>query len=65
MVGRPLVLDRQGPQPGDMRDTFADTSRARADLGFEPRTTLAEGLAAEYAWLKPSLGAPRHPHTSR
>jgi UDP-glucose 4-epimerase len=64
VVGRPLVLDRQGPQPGDMRDTFADTSKARADLGFEPRTSLAEGLAAEYAWLRPSLGAPRHPHTS-
>jgi nucleoside-diphosphate-sugar epimerase len=64
VVGRPLTLDRQGPQPGDMRDTFADTSMARADLGFEPKTPLAEGLAAEYAWLKPSLGSPRRPHTS-
>ncbi|MEO5824098.1 MAG: NAD-dependent epimerase/dehydratase family protein [Vicinamibacteraceae bacterium] len=59
VVGRPLVLDRQGPQPGDMRDTFADTSLARTDLGFEPKTSLAEGLAAEYAWLKPQLGSPR------
>jgi nucleoside-diphosphate-sugar epimerase len=65
VVGRPLVLDRQGPQPGDMRDTFADTSLARADLGFEPKTSLAEGLAAEYAWLKPQLGSPRRPHTPR
>ena len=37
---------------GDMRDTFADTSRARADLGFVPRTSLADGLRAEYEWLK-------------
>lgn len=64
VVGRPLTLDRQGPQPGDMRDTFADTSMARVDLGFEPKTPLAEGLAAEYTWLKPSLGSPRRPHTS-
>jgi UDP-glucose 4-epimerase len=64
VVGRPVILDRQGPQPGDMRDTFADTSLARTDLAFEPRTSLAEGLAAEYAWLKPQLGSPRRTHTS-
>lgn len=64
VVGRPVTLDRQGPQPGDMRDTFADTSLARTDLGFEPKTSLAEGLAAEYAWLEPQLGSPRRPHTS-
>jgi nucleoside-diphosphate-sugar epimerase len=64
VVGRPVTLDRQGPQPGDMRDTFADTSLARTDLGFEPKTSLAEGLAAEYAWLEPQLGSPRRSHTS-
>jgi len=64
-VGRPVIVDRHAPQPGDMRDTFADTSLARADLGFEPKTSLAEGLAAEYAWLKPQLGAPRLAHSTR
>jgi nucleoside-diphosphate-sugar epimerase len=38
-----------------MRHTFADTSLARADLGFEPKVTLEEGLAAEYKWLKEIL----------
>jgi nucleoside-diphosphate-sugar epimerase len=65
VVGRPVTIDRHAPQPGDMRDTFADTSLARADLGFVPRTSLAEGLAAEYAWLKPQLGSPRLAHTTR
>jgi nucleoside-diphosphate-sugar epimerase len=55
VVGRPLVLHHEPPQKGDMRDTFADTSLAHADLGFVPTTTLAEGLAAEYAWLKATL----------
>jgi nucleoside-diphosphate-sugar epimerase len=59
VVGRPVVLHRDAPQPGDMRDTFADTSLARADLGFAPKTTLAQGLAAEYAWLAPQLGPSR------
>ncbi len=65
IVGCPVSIDRHAPQPGDMRDTFADTSLARAELGFEPKTSLAEGLAAEYAWLKPQLGSLRPAHTTR
>ncbi len=65
IVGCPVAIDRQPPQPGDMRDTFADTSLARAELGFEPKTSLAEGLAAEYAWLKPHLWPPSPVHTTR
>ena len=38
-------------QKGDMRHTYADTSRARADLGYEPTVGLEAGLAAEYQWL--------------
>ena len=34
-----------------MRDTFADTSLARADLGFAPEVSLEQGLEAEYRWL--------------
>ncbi len=52
LVGKPLQVRREAPQKGDMRDTYADTSLAQADLGFRPQTTLAEGLAAEYAWLQ-------------
>jgi nucleoside-diphosphate-sugar epimerase len=59
VVGHPVVIAREAPQPGDMRDTFADTSLARTDLGFAPTTSLEAGLAAEYAWLKPQLGTPR------
>lgn len=51
ITGRPLDVRREEAQKGDMRDTFADTSRARADLGFAPTVTLEEGLRAEYQWL--------------
>jgi nucleoside-diphosphate-sugar epimerase len=51
VVGRPLVIQRGPAQKGDMRDTYADTSLARADLGFKPSVSLADGLAAEYQWL--------------
>jgi UDP-glucose 4-epimerase len=49
--GRPLQIRREPQQKGDMRDTFADTSQARTDLGFAPRVSLEEGLRAEYEWL--------------
>ena len=51
LAGRPLDIRREGSQKGDMRDTCADTSRARADLGFAPRVSLEDGLEAEYRWL--------------
>ena len=44
-------------QLGDMRDTFADTTRACTDLGFSPRVTLEDGINAEFQWLA-SIVAP-------
>ena len=34
-----------------MRDTAADTTLAREHLGFEPGTSLEQGLGAEFEWL--------------
>jgi UDP-glucose 4-epimerase len=50
--GRTVTIDCQGPQKGDMRDTYADTSRAQADLGFKPSVTLEEGLRAMWQWME-------------
>jgi nucleoside-diphosphate-sugar epimerase len=47
---RPRVLI-DPVQKGDMRHTYADTSRARADLGYAPTVGLEAGLTAEYQWL--------------
>jgi nucleoside-diphosphate-sugar epimerase len=51
LAGRPLDVRREPAQKGDMRDTYADTALARADLGFAPTVTLEEGIEAEYRWL--------------
>jgi len=48
---RPLRVDRIEAQRGDMRDTYADTTKARADLGFAPSVTLEQGLRAQYEWM--------------
>ncbi|MEY4095158.1 MAG: dTDP-glucose 4,6-dehydratase [Acidobacteriota bacterium] len=50
--GREVKIDQQGPQKGDMRDTYADTSRAKADLGFAPTVTLEEGLGQMWRWME-------------
>jgi nucleoside-diphosphate-sugar epimerase len=50
--GRRLEIEHQPAQKGDMRDTYADTSRARADLGFEPSVDLETGLRAMFTWME-------------
>ena len=54
VTGRALDVRREPAQPGDMRDTYADTTLARRDLGFHPAATLPQGLAAEYEWISTS-----------
>ena len=54
IAGHPLKVRREDAQKGDMRDTYADTSLARRDLGFAPTVTLEEGIQAEYRWLASS-----------
>ena len=51
VAGRQPIIAREDAQKGDMRHTYADTERARADLAFRPSTDLERGLAAEFAWL--------------
>ncbi len=44
-------------QPGDVRRTWADVSRARAELGWEPRVGLDEGLDRFVAWVRAAARA--------
>jgi UDP-glucuronate 4-epimerase len=37
---------------GDVDATFADISRARAELGWEPRVSLADGLKSVVDWVR-------------
>jgi nucleoside-diphosphate-sugar epimerase len=37
---------------GDVRDSQADTTRARHDLGHDPQYTLEEGLRRTLAWYR-------------
>jgi UDP-glucuronate 4-epimerase len=50
------ILARQPMQPGDVLVTYADVSKARRELGYDPRTELAEGLARFVAWYRAQPG---------
>lgn len=51
-VGRKAVLDPRPAQTGDVERTWADLSRARAELEYAATMPLAEGLARQWAWMQ-------------
>lgn len=52
VLGKPAVVQRLPAQPGDVRATYADISLARAELGYEPRVRLEEGLRRFAEWYR-------------
>jgi UDP-glucuronate 4-epimerase len=48
--GRRLEVQRREAVEGDQRRTKADTTRIKDDLGWEPLTSLEEGLKAQWEW---------------
>ena len=51
-LGKKAKINRLPCQPGDVERTYADVSLAQAELGYEPRTRLDEGLRAFVAWFR-------------
>jgi UDP-glucuronate 4-epimerase len=46
------TIDQLPDQPGDVPLTFADISRARAELDYAPQTSIDEGLEKFAAWYR-------------
>ena len=49
---------------GDVRDSQADTTAARRDLGHDPHYTLEQGLRRTLAWYRSSSPAVKQEHTA-
>jgi UDP-glucuronate 4-epimerase len=58
LSGARLEVVHQPAARGDVRRTGADTTLIRSQLGWEPQTLLAEGLAAQLAAARASSGTP-------
>ncbi len=52
VLGKTPRIDPKPEQPGDVRQTFADVSRAREELGYSPSTTFREGIQRYVQWLR-------------
>ena len=53
-LGQKAVIDRQPMQPGDVPITFADISKARARLGYQPQVKIEQGIKLFAEWFKKS-----------
>ncbi|MCH7628735.1 MAG: NAD-dependent epimerase [Proteobacteria bacterium] len=55
-IGRKATRNLLPLQAGDVPDTFADVSDLERDLGYKPRTTVQEGVAAFVEWYRSYMG---------
>ena len=51
-LGKKARIIRQAEQPGDVRQTCADVSRARKILGYEPKVGIEEGIGRFVEWYR-------------
>ena len=51
-LGRKATTHKLPMQPGDVVDTFADISAIRRDHGFEPKTSIRQGVPRFVEWYK-------------
>ncbi len=53
-LGQKAIIDHQPMQPGDVPITYADISKAKKMLGYDPKTKIADGIPKFVEWFKNS-----------
>ena len=53
-LGQKAIIDRKQLQPGDVPITFADISKAKAQLDYSPSTDIVDGIKEFVKWYKAS-----------
>ncbi|HEX7906039.1 MAG TPA: GDP-mannose 4,6-dehydratase [Chitinophagaceae bacterium] len=56
VTGKKAIIEPHPDQPGDVPKTFADITKAKRLLGYDPQTQLKEGLQKFYEWFKENEG---------
>jgi len=51
VTGKKAIIENHPDQPGDVPKTFADISKAKQLLGYDPKTQVKEGLKKFYDWF--------------
>ena len=50
-LGEKAIIDRQPMQPGDVPITYADISKAKQLLGYDPKTKIEDGIPKFVEWF--------------
>ncbi len=56
-LGKKAIIDRQPDQPGDVPITYADISKAKRILGYNPKTPFEDGIRKFVAWHRAAKAA--------
>lgn len=51
-LGKKAIIERQPPQPGDVPITYADISKARTRLGYNPEVKIEQGITVFVDWFR-------------
>jgi len=51
-LGKKAIINRLPPQPGDVERTFADITKAKKVLGYNPKTDISTGLKNFVDWFR-------------
>jgi UDP-glucuronate 4-epimerase len=54
VVGRRVAINEMPMQPGDVERTWADLTLSRKELGYSPKTSMRDGIAKQWEWLRGS-----------
>lgn len=57
-TGKTAKIQQLPDQPGDVPATYADVSKARSALGYEPKTNLRCGIQKYVEWQRQQLSSP-------
>ena len=55
-LGKKAIINKLSEQPGDVPLTYADITKARAQLGYKPHTQIAEGIPKFVEWFRQRQG---------
>ena len=56
-LGKKAILNKQPLQPGDVQKTFADITKARKELGYNPKYDMETGINKFIVWYKENEGS--------
>lgn len=55
-LGKKAVLKRMHEQPGDVKRTYADISKAKRELGYDPKWQFTDGIHKFVEWYQSQIG---------